>query len=262
MFSFALKSEAQAVPETFNAGFRHMYNLEFEEAHKIFEDWEGTHPNDPLGPVSNAAAYLFSEFDRLHVLEIELFTDTDRKRDNKLTPDPKIKTAFLTKLAKAEEIAEENLAKSSTDTNALFAQVLANGLRADYAALIDKKNGAGLNFLKASRSIAEKLVEIDPAYYDAYLAIGLENYIAGARSAPVRLFLRMSGAQTNKAEGLAKLKLTAEKGSCLAPYARILLAIAAVRDKEPRKARELLSGLVEEFPQNRLYRSELARLND
>ena len=76
----------------------------------------------------------------------------------------------------------------------------------------------------------------------------------------MQLLLRMSGAQANKSEGIAKIKITAEKGHYLAPYARILLAIAAVRDKDSRTARELLSGLVQEFPQNHLYRSELARL--
>ena len=184
------------------------------------------------------------------------------KDRRKVTPDPQIKAAFERKLAKAEEIAAEILARSSNATDALFAQVLVNGLRGDYAALIERRNGAGLKFLKSSRSIAERLLGIDPTYYDAYLAIGIENYLVGLRSAPMRCLLRMSGAQANKNEGIAKLKITAEKGRYLAPYARILLAIAAVRDKDSHTARELLSGLVQEFPQNRLYRSELARLQD
>jgi len=245
----------------FDAGFREMYNLEFEAAHDIFENWEQTHPDDPLGPVFNAAAYLFSEFDRLQILEFELFTDNERLENRrKVTPDLQIKAAFEKKLAKADGIAARIHAQSSNVADALFAQVLVNGLRGDYAALIEKRNGAGLKFLKLSRSIAEKLIDIDPTYYDAYLAIGIENYMVGLCSAPMQLLLRMSGAQANKSEGIAKIKITAEKGHYLAPYARILLAIAAVRDKDSRTARELLSGLVQEFPQNHLYRSELARL--
>ena len=245
----------------FDAGFRQMYNLKFEAAHKIFENWEQTHPDDPLGPVFNAAAYLFSEFDRLQVLEFETFTDNERLENRRnVTPDLQIKAAFERKLAKADGIAAGICARSPNVADALFAQVLVNGLRGDYAALIEKRNGAGLKFLKLSRSIAEKLIDIDPTYYDAYLAIGIENYIVGIRSAPVQWLLRMSGAQANRSEGIAKLKITAEKGRYLAPYARILLAIAAVRDRDSRTARELLSDLVQEFPQNRLYRSELARL--
>ncbi len=50
-----------------------MYNLQFADAHRTFLEWEKSHPSDPIGPASNAAAYLFSEFDRLHVLQSEFF---------------------------------------------------------------------------------------------------------------------------------------------------------------------------------------------
>ena len=242
-----------------------MYNMDFTGAHRTFESWQELHPDDPLGPAGNAAAYLFSEFDRLQILEFRLFTDEKAHKDKdrpKVMPDPHIKAVFDSELAKADRIAREVLAASPENKNALFAQVLANGLRGDYAALIEKRNGPALDFLKASRTAAEKLIRIDPDYYDAYLAVGIENYMAGLRSAPVRWLLRMSGAQTNKEQGIANLKITAERGRYLAPYAQILLAIAAIRDDNPGTAIKLLSGLIEEFPQNRLYRRELARLHD
>ena len=56
------------------------------------------------------------------------------------------------------------------------------------------------------------------------------------------------------------MKLTAEKGHYLEPFARLLLAVAALRDKDKNKARELLAGLAREFPKNGLYARELARL--
>jgi len=137
---------------------------------------------------------------------------------------------------------------------------LANGLRGDYAALVEKRNMAGLGYMKAGRLLAQKLLALDPSYYDAYLAIGVENYLLGLSSAPVRWFLRLGGAETNKEDGIAKLRLTAEKGRYLAPYARLLLAVAALRDRDRDTARRLLSGLADEFPQNPLYRKELAQL--
>jgi len=36
--------------------------------------------------------------------------------------------------------------------------------------------------------------------------------------------------------------------------------VAALRDRDRETARRLLAGLAEEFPQNELYRKELARL--
>jgi hypothetical protein len=52
-----------------------MYNLEFDQAHQDFSTWERLHPDDPLGPVSQAAGYLFAEFARLDILESQLFTN-------------------------------------------------------------------------------------------------------------------------------------------------------------------------------------------
>jgi hypothetical protein len=244
-----------------DAGFKHMYNLDFAAAHRTFATWQELHPDDPLGAASNAAAYLFSEFERLHILELDLFADNQRlEKMEKLEPDPKIKSAFEKELSKADKLAEKILDHSSDDSNALLAKVLTDGLRGDYAALVEKRNRAGLNFLKSSRSTAEKLIEVDPNCFDAYLAIGIENYLLGLKSAPMRWMLRLSGAQANKDKGLAKLRMTAENGRFLAPYARLLLAIAALRDQDMTTAKKLLSALADEFPQNRLYRTELARL--
>ena len=50
-------------------GWLKMYDLEFDEAHRIFGQWTQNHPADPLGPGSDAAAYLFSELARLGALE-------------------------------------------------------------------------------------------------------------------------------------------------------------------------------------------------
>src|SRR5271154_2736725 len=78
-----------AVNPVIDRGYRQMYNLNFDEAHQTFAQWEREHPADPLGPVSNAAAYLFAEFDRLNILHSEFFVDTGLfHRSPKLMPDP------------------------------------------------------------------------------------------------------------------------------------------------------------------------------
>jgi len=118
----------------------------------------------------------------------------------------------------------------------------------------------GVQLLTSSRQTAERLIRIDPDYHDAYLAIGIENYLLGLRSAPARWMLQLSGAQTNKQKGIASLKVTAEKGRYLGPYARLLLVIAALRDRDRSTAKKLLADLAREFPRNGLYQTELARL--
>jgi hypothetical protein len=58
-----------------------------------------------------------------------------------------------------------------------------------------------------------------------------------------------------------ELEVTAQHGHYLAPFARILLAIAYVREKDSRRARDLLVSLRNDFPQNPLFARELGRLD-
>lgn len=259
----ALAAMASPSPDApaLDRGFQQMYNLDFSGAHATFRSYQQANPSDSLGHVGNAAAYLFSEFDRLHILESDLFTD-DHKFENRgrPNPDPAVKIEFEKELSRSDELVQQALAGNPHDKNALFSRVLANGLRGDYTAMIEKRNFASLGYMKTSRAVAQQLLAIDPTCYDAYLAVGVENYLLGANPAPVRWFLQMTGSQTNKTEGLERLRLTADKGHYLAPFARLLLAVAALRDKDPQTARTLLAGLATEFPGNVLYAKELAKI--
>ena len=132
---------------------------------------------------------------------------------------------------RVRKLADAILQHSPNDRNALFATVLNLGLESDYLALVEKRDLAALAATKRAGLAAEKLLAVDPACYDAYLAIGVENYILGLNPAPVRWLLRLYGAETDKESGIQKLQLTATKGHYLLPFARLLLAVAALRDK-------------------------------
>jgi hypothetical protein len=244
-----------------DSGYRSMYDLDFDAAHQKFAAWKKANPDDPMGPVSNAAAYLFSELERLHVLDSELFVEDDKFRLRQhLTASPETKRAFEDELSSGRRSAQLVRSRTPDDQNALLADILAHGLEADYLSLIEHRDLAALNVVKEGRVLAMHLLNTHPDCYDAYLAIGVENYLLSLKPAPVRWILNWSGAQTNKREGIAKLRLTAEKGYLLQPYARMLLAVAALRDNDRTNAAQILEGLVREFPHNRLYAAELARV--
>ena len=244
-----------------DTGFESLYDLRFDAAQAKFSDWKVRYPDDPLGPAAAASAYLFQEFDRLGVLQIELFRDDQTfQRRKKLTPDPRVKELFDSELMLTETLAAKQLAKDAASVNALLAMTMVDGLRADYAALIERKDGASLSYTKKGRKSAERLLMVDSACYDAYLALGVENYLLGIKPAPVRWLLRVGGANTNRDEGLRELQLTAERGHFLKPFAKLLLAVAALRRHDDQNAKLILTELHCEFPHNLLYEHELARL--
>ena len=197
--SLCAASATHAEVTLLDAGYRHMYNLRFSEAHAIFAEWERQHPEDPMGPASDAAAYLFTEFDRLHILQSEFFVNDEHfYTDGKLTPDPTLKKKFEAALDKAMGLA----AAEPDEADARFATVLCHGLKSDYLALIEKRYLAAFREMKIARGLAEKLLAENPEYYDAWIAIGVENYMLSLKPAPLRWLLRLGGGLTDRALGL------------------------------------------------------------
>jgi len=224
-------SAKETVTPSLDRGFRDLYDLNFGQAQKEFDDWERRYPDNPVGPVSEAAGLLFSEFHRLGVLEAQFYESNSAFASRKKpVPDPSIRDRFHIALDRAESLARTRLAKDPKDRDALFAMTLSTGLKADYAALIENRNLASLHLTKEASAWAQRLLAVDPNCYDAHLATGFSKYIIGTMAAPVRWFLRLSGVSGDKQAGIAELQLTAEKGHYLAPFARILLAIAYVRE--------------------------------
>lgn len=261
MFWSVPASPSLSTGDPLDQSYRQMYNLQFREAHETLHGYRQAHPDDPFGPTSDAAAYLFSEFDRLHVLQSELFVDDQMFKDRKRPEaDPEVHKAFELDLAESRQQADALLDHSPNDRNALLSKVFDLGLEADYLSMIERRDLEALHYTKDGGRLAEKLLAVSPDCYDAYLAVGVENYLLGLKPAPERWFIRLYGAEADKERGIQKLQLTAEKGHYLMPFAQLLLAVAALRDNDPNHAKELLQNLAQEFPSNPLYQKELARL--
>src|SRR5271154_1858469 len=251
-----------AIPITaLDRGFLGLYNLDFAGAQKDFSSWEAQHPDDPVGPVSEAAGLLFSEFNRLGVLEGQFYeNDAAFTERSKLSPDPVVHSHFQAALDRAASLAHARLNKNDKDQDALFALPLSSGLQADYAALIEKRNLASLHYTKEASTWAQQLLAVCNDCSDVLVATGFSKYIIGSMTAPVRWLLRMGGLPGDKQAGIADLQTTSDHGHYLAPFARILLAIAYVRDKDKARALELLTSLRTQFPGNTLFPREISRL--
>jgi hypothetical protein len=69
----ACAADVSVANSPFDQGFSLMYDLEFDRAHQFFSSWQQEHPTDPVSPAADAAGLLFSEFERLGVLEAQFY---------------------------------------------------------------------------------------------------------------------------------------------------------------------------------------------
>ena len=253
--------EALHIPEL-DAGFHLLYELKPEEARGQFEAFQKSHPENPLGSAADAAAYLFEECYRQGVLTSEFFRNDKRFLGKiPLKPDPELRAAFFAADKRAQDLAQMQLKSNPDDPNDLFAMALSVGMQADYASLIDKQQLDSLKKIREADVYAKKLLVIAPDAADAYLGLGTANYVIGSLPGIKKFFLGFAGIHGDKKVGIQQLEIAADHGRYLRPFAKILLAMAALREKEPEVARAQLTELVAEFPENSLFVNELAKLN-
>ena len=259
---FCIGAQAQNVEGILDESFHSMYNLQFDQALSKAEQAKQADKTDPMPWVAQASAILFREFDRLHILRSDMFASDDAFSSRPAYSwVPASRKQFDDALAGGEKVAQDRLGHDKKDVKALFALALFNGLQADDAALITKRNMTALSYTKSATGYADKLLAIAPDYYDAYVATGMGKYIIGGKSAPVRWVLRIGGLKGDQEEGLKELRLASEHGRYLAPFARILLAFDDLRHKDRTAARKKFESLREQFPGNPLFAQEIAKCN-
>ncbi|MGA3018921.1 MAG: tetratricopeptide repeat protein [Bryobacteraceae bacterium] len=244
------------------AAYARLYDFDFKSAHEILDRQHQLDPQAPMVLAIKCAAYLFAELDRLKILELDFFTDDDKVVDRrKLIPDPAIRQKFFDMVAESDKLAYARLAVKPDDPDALMALCMTTGMVTDYAALVEKRRFGSFSLAKKSHAWAKKLLALNPPVVDAYMTFGTAEYIVGSLPFFLRWFVRMDSVEGSKSKGIEELTLVARKGKYDGPFARILLAVIALREKHPEEAERLLAGLAKDYPDNPLIRKELARVS-
>ena len=254
---------ANDVPRTkeIDRAFNRMYNFDFRGSHSLLDDYVAGHPDEPLPYAVRSAAYLFSELDRLGVLESEFFSDDKRIIAKKgLKPDPGVRDHLYQAIEDAQQRAEAVLAREPGDADALFAMCITQGILSDYKALVEKRQLSSLSNVRRAGVYGRRLLAENPQYYDAYLTTGVTEYVLGSLPFFIRWFVRTDGIQASKDRGIEELELVARQGHYLRPFAKILLGIAYLRAERPADAERMLAELLAEFPENPLIRKELMKI--
>jgi len=247
------------VPEL-TAGFDLLYEQRFAEARQTFSTWESGNPEHPFAEVAVAATYLFEELYVQGVLTSEFFLDENKfLRGIDGRPNPERMSHFGEALARARELAKVRQKANSNDGEALLALTLAAGMESDADSILHGKRMHGLKRMKEATKYANWLLADYPDVADAYIALGIANYIIGSQSAGSRFALWFDGVHGNKKLGMEQVAKTAESGRYLRPFAKILLALAARREKQAALAQNLLRELSEEYPESQLFASEYAK---
>src|SRR6266481_6102599 len=243
-----------------SAGFDLLYQQKFAAAREGFANWASRNPQQPFGQVAVAASFLFEELYRQGVLTSDFFLNEKKFLhgiDGK--PDPVRMNNFRDALTRARALARRRVKTNPKDAEGLFALTLASGMESDADAILEKKQLDGLKRMKEANEYAKQLLAVHPDAADAYVAPGIANYIIGSLNPGYRFALWFGGIHGDKKLGMEQVAKTVEDGRYLRPFAKIMLALAARREKQNALAQKLLHDLTQEFPSNDTFAAEYAK---
>jgi tetratricopeptide (TPR) repeat protein len=247
------------VPEL-SAGFDLLYRQRFAEAREAFASWESRNPQEPFGQVAIAAGYLFEELSRQGVLTSDFFLNEKKFLHGiEGSPDSERMSHFRDAIARACELARERQKTNPNDGEALLALTLAAGMESDAESILQKRHLAGLKSMKKANGYAKELLAQYPDATDAYVATGIANYVIGSQSGGTRFALWFGGIHGDKKLGMEQVARTVENGRYLRPFAKIILALAARREKQDTLAQRLFRELTKQYPDNEQFASEYAK---
>ena len=116
-----------------------------------------------------------------------------------------------------------------------------------------------LKRLKEGNAHAKALLAQRPDAYDVYVALGSANYIIGSLNVGFRAMLWFGGIHGDKKQGMEQVAKTVAGGRYLKPFAKIMLGLAARREKQNAVAQKMFRELSEEFPESSQYAIEYAK---
>ena len=235
-------------------GFRHFYNLEYDQAIIDFQQEIVSRPDRANGYNHLAQAIIYRGLYRSGILENSLASGDDLLlsliRQPKLVLDAADEKEFQRAVTAAVDTAQAGLRKNPNDAAALYSLGVAYGLRANYDFLVRKAWFAAIRESNAARELHNRAAELDPGNIDARMMQGVHEYIVASLPAALRLLGAVTGLRGDKDAGLRTLESVANQGDDSKVEAQLLLITLYRHEKKPATAMSYLSGLRETYPRN------------
>lgn len=239
----------------------HFYNLDYDAAIARFEKVMLAHPNDPMPFALDEMAYIFRALYHQDLLDTTYYAHDSfltNQRKVEIPGDQRQKIEELTN--KVVSLADAEIRSNPRDANAYFARGYARGLHAAFMTLADHSFYSAAKQGYEARGDSEQALKIDPAYADADMAVGIQQFAVASLPRFVRMLVGIAGVGGNKEKGLQLLKIAASQGVVTPVQAKTALSLFLRHDGRYPEALAVEHGLATEFPHDYLFRLEEANL--
>jgi hypothetical protein len=249
------------------AGYAASYSLDYATARAKFEEIRRRWPQHPAGDLYLANVVWLEHLFKLRRLQTGLYQNesfyagvenSNEENEQGDTVDPQVDRTFRGLMAAAKGKAQAFVTANRKDAHARYYLGAVYGVLAGYEASTARKFFSAMR--NGSRSVEQhqQTVKLDPNYIDAYLTIGLYDYVIGSLPFPLRALTTLGGMRGSKERGIRQLRQLIEQKAENADDARVMLLAIHQNEKRPDLALTLLEDLGARFPANFLFKLERA----
>jgi tetratricopeptide (TPR) repeat protein len=246
---------------TIQDGLARFYNLDYDAAITRFEHVSAAHPNEPMPYAFDLMALIFRELYHQDLLDTTYYAhDSFLTNARRVDIPPAARQRIEDLTNRVITLADERLKANPRDANAYFARGYARGLHAAFITLAEHSFLAAARQGLAARNDSEQALKIDPAYADADMAVGIQQFAVASLPGFVRLVVGIAGVGGNKQRGLELLKTAIAQGVVTPVQAATALSLFLRHDARYPEALAVQHRLAAQYPHDYLFRLEEANL--
>ena len=243
-------------------GFNAVYNIDYKTARERFLQMTRVAPDHPAGYVYLANNLWLETLYQGRRLTTSVYTGgsfySQEKDEDQV--DQKRDREFNDLIRQALAATRARLVKNSKDIEALYYNASALGIRAAYGTSVKRSFARSISDANDSVQIQRQVIKLDPEYVDAYLSIGLYEYVIDSLPFGWRVLARFAGLKGSKSKGIEHLELVTRQGKYTADDARVVLLGIYSKENQLDRALEIISYMAKQYPRNYLFGVERASM--
>lgn len=248
-------------------GYAANYDLDYATARSKFEEIRKRWPSHPAGDLYVANIIWLEHLYKLRRLQTGLYQNEsfyagfEGSKENGETGDAveaKVDREFRTLMAAAKSKAITLVNANRNDPYAKYYLGSIYSILAAYEASTARKFWSALRNGSKGIDAHQQVLKLKPDYYDAFLSVGLYDYVIGNLPFPVKALIAMGGVRGNKERGIKQLNSIIEHNADNADDSRVMLIGIYQNENKPEAALSILKDFTERYPNNFLFRLELA----
>ena len=238
-------------------GYEALYSLDYETANRTFKEMVRLYPDHPAGPQCLAASLWVQELNRSRQRQASLYSNESFYAGDEKS-DPHLVKQFHLWTRTAAQLAEARLKRNPRDLEALYFLGVTEGLRAVFAAAVERKYTSALSHSSRAVDRHREVLKLAPNFHDAELSIGMYEFIVGSLPLPVKILASIGGVRGSKKRGLETLERVAREGHWARGIARLLLIDLYKREKRWTEALAAAREMADRYPRNYLFKLQAA----